>query len=147
MALCRPVPEINQLAAFTTKRPPGIVVPASEAFALRAGVGLGGFFRRGFVSHGITRVIPLCRFSLFEKGENIVGQEVRQATSYLRQYRLAAGESEAGAIFRATKMPRPIPDSADEAFSVAREAHPKNRDFPLHHRPDPAVWFEPAALS
>ena len=51
VALCRPVPEINQLAAFTTKRPPGIVVPASEAFALWAGVSLGGFLGRAFVSH------------------------------------------------------------------------------------------------
>lgn len=42
MAFCCPVAQINQLAALTAKRPPGIVVPASQAFALWAGVGLSG---------------------------------------------------------------------------------------------------------
>lgn len=56
VAFCRPVSQINQFAAFAAKRPPGIVVPPGEAFALRAGVCLGGFFGRGFVSHDWVRV-------------------------------------------------------------------------------------------
>ena len=42
MPLRRPVPKINQFAALTAERPPGIIVPAGECLALRAGVGLGG---------------------------------------------------------------------------------------------------------
>ena len=51
VALCRPVTQINQFAAFATKRTPGVIVPTCEAFALGAGVGLGGFLGRGLVSH------------------------------------------------------------------------------------------------
>lgn len=53
MALCRPIPEVDQLAALATKWPPGIVVPASQALALWAGVGLRGVV----VSHGISGLL------------------------------------------------------------------------------------------
>lgn len=56
VAFCRPVSQINQFAAFTAKWSPGIVVPPGEAFALRAGIGLGGFLGRGLVSHDWVRV-------------------------------------------------------------------------------------------
>lgn len=52
MALGRPIPQINQLAALTAERPPGVVVPTGEFLALRTGVGLGGL-----VSHLIQLIM------------------------------------------------------------------------------------------